>query len=38
MYLAGMVSFGSKSCAVSIPEVYTNVGNFMDWIKTNLKP
>jgi len=33
----GLVSFGTKTCAVGIPGVYTKVTKFLPWISKNLK-
>ena len=33
----GLVSFGTKTCAVGIPGVYTKVEKFLPWIDKNLK-
>ena len=33
----GLVSFGTGTCAVGIPEVYTKVEKFLPWIDKNLK-
>jgi secreted trypsin-like serine protease len=38
MYLAGIVSFGSSTCAGSIPGVYTKVETFIGWIKEKMMP
>ena len=36
-YLIGIVSFGSQSCGVGRPAVYTRVSAFLDWIRTNIE-
>ena len=33
----GLVSFGTGTCAVGIPGVYTKVEKFLPWIDKNLK-
>ena len=35
-YQIGVVSFGSNSCRVRAPGVYTNVVNFLPWIAENM--
>lgn len=38
-YLAGIVSFGPKPCGVvSVPGVYTRVGEYVDWMLANMRP
>ncbi|XP_058116442.1 transmembrane protease serine 9-like [Anopheles coustani] len=32
--LHGMLSYGPKTCSTSFPDVYVNVGSFMEWILT----
>jgi len=36
-YLIGIVSFGSNTCGVGKPGVYTRVESYMDWIQLNMK-
>merc|ERR1712038_1701008 len=36
-YLIGIVSFGSRSCGVGRPAVYTRVSAFLDWIQTSIE-
>ena len=35
-YLLGIVSYGKPACGLEIPEVYTRVSKYVDWIKDNL--
>ena len=35
--LIGIVSFGSRSCGVGRPAVYTRVSAFLDWIQTSIE-
>ncbi|CAO1427647.1 unnamed protein product [Diamesa serratosioi] len=38
-YLAGLVSYGPSPCGQEgWPGVYTRVGNYVDWVESNLKP
>ena len=37
-FLLGVVSFGIKHCGTGVPGVYTNIQNFMPWIRSHLKP
>ena len=37
-FLLGVVSFGIKQCGTGVPGVYTNIQNFMPWIRSHLKP
>ena len=36
-YLLGIVSFGGQACGIGIPNVYTRVAQYTDWIKQNLR-
>ena len=36
-YLIGIVSFGSRSCGIGRPAVYTRVSAFLGWIETNME-
>jgi len=36
-YQIGLVSFGTETCGVGIPGVYTKVAKFLPWIAKNLK-
>ena len=36
-YLIGIVSFGSRSCGIGRPAVYTRGSAFLDWIRTNME-
>ena len=36
-YQIGLVSFGTDTCGVGIPGVYTKVTKFLPWIAKNLK-
>ncbi|XP_055609287.1 CLIP domain-containing serine protease B4-like [Uranotaenia lowii] len=39
LYLAGIVSFGSKNCgSAGVPGVYTKVNMYGDWILNNIEP
>jgi len=38
MYQVGVVSFGTKTCAKSLPGIYTRVDHYIPWIKENLRP
>uniref|UniRef100_A0AAG5CNX1 Peptidase S1 domain-containing protein n=1 Tax=Anopheles atroparvus TaxID=41427 RepID=A0AAG5CNX1_ANOAO len=35
--LHGMLSYGPKTCSTTFPDVYVNVGSFMDWILDNIQ-
>jgi secreted trypsin-like serine protease len=37
-YLVGVVSFGTKECAIGKPAVYTKITAYLSWIEKNLKP
>lgn len=38
-YAAGVVSFGPSPCGTpGWPGIYTKVENYVDWIKSNMKP
>ena len=34
--LIGLLSNGAKSCFKGLPEVYTKVGDYLDWIHTTI--
>lgn len=34
--LVGLVSYGTKVCAIGFPDVYTRVSFFYSWINTNM--
>ena len=34
--LIGLLSNGAKSCIKGLPEVYTKVGDYLDWIHTTI--
>ena len=36
-YLLGIVSFGSKNCGSGTPGIYTNVKDFIPWIKQTIR-
>merc|ERR1712215_67710 len=36
-FLLGVVSFGESACGLGIPEVYTKVSKYVDWIRENLR-
>ena len=38
MFLKGIVSFGSSICGIGFPGVYTNVENYIPWIRSNIRP
>ena len=35
--LLGLLSNGAKSCFKGLPEVYTKVGDYLDWIHTTIR-
>ena len=35
-YLLGIVSYGKPTCGVGVPEVYTRVSKYVDWINDKL--
>lgn len=35
-FLIGLSSYGSKRCAISIPDVYTRVSHYIDWIERTI--
>jgi secreted trypsin-like serine protease len=38
-YMAGIFSFGHRACGLeNVPEVYTNVGVYLEWILRNIRP
>jgi secreted trypsin-like serine protease len=37
-YLIGIVSYGTKDCAIGRPGIYTKVTSFLSWIEKNLEP
>lgn len=38
-YAVGIISFGSNPCAKQgVPAVYTRVFQYLDWIKSTMKP
>jgi len=36
-FLLGVVSYGDSACGLGIPDVYTKVSEYIDWIKENLR-
>ena len=38
MYLKGVVSFGTSQCGIGYPGVYTNIENYVPWIRRNIRP
>ena len=34
----GLVSYGTGTCGVGIPGVYTRIDGYLDWIESKLKP
>ena len=36
-HILGIVSYGQPSCGVGIPEVYTRVSKYVDWIKEKIR-
>ena len=37
-FLIGVISFGTKECAVGKPGVYTKVASYLEWIEKNMEP
>ena len=37
MHLAGVVSFGTPTCGVGYPGVYTSIEHYLPWIKEHLE-
>ncbi|ETN64812.1 coagulation factor XI [Anopheles darlingi] len=37
-FLHGVLSFGPRECDATVPEIYTNVANYLDWILYNMVP
>ncbi|XP_035781322.1 prostasin-like [Anopheles albimanus] len=37
-FLHGLLSFGPRDCDSTVPEIYTNVANYLDWILYNMVP
>ena len=35
-YILGIVSYGKPTCGIGVPEVYTRVSKYVDWIKEKL--
>ena len=36
-YLLGIVSYGQPACGMGIPDVYTRVSKYVDWIKIKIR-
>ena len=36
-YLLGIVSYGQPACGMGIPDVYTRVANYVDWIRVKIR-
>uniref|UniRef100_A0A182VQH5 Peptidase S1 domain-containing protein n=1 Tax=Anopheles minimus TaxID=112268 RepID=A0A182VQH5_9DIPT len=36
-FLQGVLSFGARECDATVPEIYTNVAVYLDWILYNMR-
>lgn len=37
-YEVGLVSYGTRTCGIGIPAVYTKVASFLNWIEEKMQP
>jgi secreted trypsin-like serine protease len=36
-YLLGIISYGQPACGMGIPDVYTRVSKYVDWIRIKIR-